>query len=221
MLSKQGWKLLNDPSSLVSKLYKAKYFPQSSFFKAKLGTNLSYVWSRELKIVFFDRFIDEKSVFERHGNDFNKIKSKEKKLAKNREKSPIFPCFFLVLDYLLSCSSTYTTGNRKTVSQKSGDHPPLFNCNCFRCYTSYWVKWDSSSNRQLIHEIIDAFEDGLVQSKNPKSRKEGEKGSPGQLSRNSQSWVGWKPWRKRVETAAAATVRGVVRMEKKGWRRDQ
>lgn len=27
---------------------------------------------------------------------------------------------------------------------------------------SYWVRWDSSSNRQLIHEIIDAFEDGLV-----------------------------------------------------------
>ena len=77
-----------------------------------------------------------------------------------------------VLDYLLSCSGTCTTGNRKTVSQKSGDHPPLFNCNCFRCYTSYWVKWDSSPNRQLIHEIIDAFEDGLVQSKNPKSRKE-------------------------------------------------
>lgn len=24
---------------------------------------------------------------------------------------------------------------------------------------SYWVKWDASPNRQLIHEIIDAFED--------------------------------------------------------------
>ncbi|CBI33235.3 unnamed protein product, partial [Vitis vinifera] len=77
-----------------------------------------------------------------------------------------------VLAYLLSCSGTYTSGNRKTTTQKSGDHPPLFNCNCFRCYTSYWVKWDSSPNRQLIHEIIDAVEDGLVQSKNPKSRKE-------------------------------------------------
>lgn len=73
-----------------------------------------------------------------------------------------------VLDYLLSCSG----GNRKTITQKSGDHPPQFNCNCFRCYMSYWAKWDSSPNRQLIHEIIDAFEDGLVRSKNPKSRKE-------------------------------------------------
>lgn len=35
------------------------------------------------------------------------------------------------------------------------------------------MKWDSSPNRQLIHEIIDAFEDGLVLSnKKPKSRKE-------------------------------------------------
>ena len=39
--------------------------------------------TRELKIGFFGRFIIEKSVFGRHGNDFNKIKSKEKKSAQN------------------------------------------------------------------------------------------------------------------------------------------
>ncbi|KAI8000804.1 hypothetical protein LOK49_LG09G01439 [Camellia lanceoleosa] len=46
---------------------------------------------------------------------------------------------------------------------------------------SYWVRWDSSPNRQTIHEIIDAFEDGLAQSKKDKNRKErrkrGSKGS--------------------------------------------
>ncbi|KAM7501025.1 hypothetical protein LguiA_025439 [Lonicera macranthoides] len=69
-----------------------------------------------------------------------------------------------VLAYLLSCSSTNFSGNRKSSRKTTagGDHPPSFNCNCFRCYMSYWVRWDSSSNRQLIHEIIDAFEDGLV-----------------------------------------------------------
>ena len=46
--------------------------------------------TKELKIGFFGRFIGEKLVFGWHGNDFNKIKSKEKKSAKNREKSPIF-----------------------------------------------------------------------------------------------------------------------------------
>ena len=55
---------------------------------------------RELKIGFFGQFIGEKSVFGRHGNDFNKIKSKEKNRGKNREKfdfsskNPTFSLFF-------------------------------------------------------------------------------------------------------------------------------
>jgi hypothetical protein len=45
---------------------------------------------------------------------------------------------------------------------------------------SYWIRWDSSPNRQLIHEIIDAFEDWLLKqgkssatsgNKNRKDRK--------------------------------------------------
>ncbi|XP_035844435.1 uncharacterized protein LOC110927385 [Helianthus annuus] len=48
-----------------------------------------------------------------------------------------------------------------------------FNCNCFRCYTSFWVRWDASPNRKVIHEIIDAYEDGLVHNKkNGKNKKE-------------------------------------------------
>ncbi|KAI4298763.1 hypothetical protein L6164_032281 [Bauhinia variegata] len=89
-----------------------------------------------------------------------------------------------VLAYLLSCSSNNTTpafinfsGNPRRNTTKTGvakgDHPPLFDCSCFRCYKSYWVRWDSSPNRQLIHEIIDAFEDWLAQnSKGGKNRKE-------------------------------------------------
>lgn len=58
---------------------------------------------------------------------------------------------------------------------------------------SYWVRWDSSPNRQLIHEIIDAYEDGLsAQNKKEKSRKErrknkGSTGSGhGQLTNGSE-----------------------------------
>ena len=47
--------------------------------------------TRELKIGFFGRFISEKSVFRRHGNDFNKIKSKEKKIDKKSDFSLFFP----------------------------------------------------------------------------------------------------------------------------------
>lgn len=36
------------------------------------------------------------------------------------------------------------------------------------------MRWDSSPNRQLIHQVIDAYEDGL-QSKKDKSRRERRK----------------------------------------------
>ncbi|EYU27720.1 hypothetical protein ABFS82_13G130700 [Erythranthe guttata] len=102
-----------------------------------------------------------------------------------------------VLAYLISCSSSASFSNthRKTTTtttqkppaaggggSKSGDdHPPCFSCNCFRCYMSYWVKWDSSPNRQLIHEVIDAFEDSVLNKKNKreknKERRKGNKSS--------------------------------------------
>ncbi|KAH7545283.1 hypothetical protein FEM48_Zijuj01G0077200 [Ziziphus jujuba var. spinosa] len=106
-----------------------------------------------------------------------------------------------VLAYLISCSNSAgvnssSSGQRRTTQRScgkggvagatsssssggGGDHPPQFNCNCFRCYTSFWVRWDSSPNRQLIHEIIDAFEDGLLAqskgAKNNNNRKERRK----------------------------------------------
>ncbi|PSS24793.1 hypothetical protein CEY00_Acc09710 [Actinidia chinensis var. chinensis] len=100
-----------------------------------------------------------------------------------------------VLAYLISCSSSNFSGNRKNThktaaeaaTSSSGDHPPSFTCDCFRCYTSFWVRWDLSPNRQLIHEIIDAFEDGLARGKREKNRRErrkkGAKGS-GELTRS-------------------------------------
>ncbi|KAL3627413.1 hypothetical protein CASFOL_028776 [Castilleja foliolosa] len=92
-----------------------------------------------------------------------------------------------VLAYLISCSSasfsnSHRKGNQKSAASGGGskggdDHPPCFSCNCFRCYMSYWVKWDSSPNGKLIHEIIDAFEESLLkESKREKSRRERRKG---------------------------------------------
>ncbi|KAL8235478.1 hypothetical protein R6Q59_021578 [Mikania micrantha] len=82
-----------------------------------------------------------------------------------------------VLGYLLSISANATnfSGSGKPANKSSdgGDHPPKFKCNCFRCYTSFWVRWDASSNRKVIHEIIDAYEDGLIRNKkNGKNKKE-------------------------------------------------
>jgi len=44
MLGKQGWKLQTKPDSLVSRTYKALYFPSCSYLTSNLGHNPSYVW---------------------------------------------------------------------------------------------------------------------------------------------------------------------------------
>ncbi|KAI3774871.1 hypothetical protein L1987_49434 [Smallanthus sonchifolius] len=78
-----------------------------------------------------------------------------------------------VLAYLLSISTNFSAAGKPIKSGAGGDNPPQFNCNCFRCYTSFWVRWDASPNRKVIHEIIDAYEDGLIHNKkNGKNKKE-------------------------------------------------
>lgn len=81
-----------------------------------------------------------------------------------------------ILAYLLSCSSAaaFSAHPRRNAAAEP-DHSPLFICSCFGCYTSYWVRWDESPNRQLIHEIIDAFEDSLAQRNNNKIKGKKEK----------------------------------------------
>ncbi|GLT86722.1 hypothetical protein SLE2022_048430 [Rubroshorea leprosula] len=66
-----------------------------------------------------------------------------------------------------------STGNSKG---KARHKPPVFDCDCFDCYTSYWHRWDSSANRERIHQVIEAFEEHLTngetqKSKNTRARK--------------------------------------------------
>ena len=44
LLAKQGWQLQTNSTSLFSRVYKAKYFPQCSFVEATVGPNPSYAW---------------------------------------------------------------------------------------------------------------------------------------------------------------------------------
>ena len=44
LLAKQGWRILKNPSSLVHRVYKAKYFAKDSFLHAQLGRRPSYAW---------------------------------------------------------------------------------------------------------------------------------------------------------------------------------
>ena len=44
MLAKQAWRLLTNPSSLVARIYRAKYYPSCAVIGAKLGSSPSYAW---------------------------------------------------------------------------------------------------------------------------------------------------------------------------------
>ncbi|CAM8900015.1 unnamed protein product [Rhodiola kirilowii] len=44
LLAKQGWRIMTTPELLVSKIFKAKYFPSSDIFNASGGTRPSYAW---------------------------------------------------------------------------------------------------------------------------------------------------------------------------------
>ena len=44
LLAKQGWRILKNQSSLIHRVFKAKYFAQCSFREAQLGRRPSYAW---------------------------------------------------------------------------------------------------------------------------------------------------------------------------------
>lgn len=44
LLAKQGWRLMQNPQSLVARILKAKYYPESRFFEAKAKQNCSFLW---------------------------------------------------------------------------------------------------------------------------------------------------------------------------------
>jgi len=55
MLGKQGWKFITEPSSLVARIFKARYYPSGSYLTATVGHNPSYVWRSILRAPFLVR----------------------------------------------------------------------------------------------------------------------------------------------------------------------
>jgi hypothetical protein len=49
LLAKQGWRLINQPNSLVAQVLKAKYYPKDQFLKARPKQQMSYTWRSILK----------------------------------------------------------------------------------------------------------------------------------------------------------------------------
>ncbi|XP_030502309.1 uncharacterized protein LOC115717464 [Cannabis sativa] len=49
LLGKQGWRLLTHDSSLVGRVFKAKYYSTTTILKAELGDNPSFVWRSKVE----------------------------------------------------------------------------------------------------------------------------------------------------------------------------
>ena len=48
LVAKQGWRVIHFPKSLMARVLQARYFKNSSFVQAKLGSNPSFIWRRIL-----------------------------------------------------------------------------------------------------------------------------------------------------------------------------
>ncbi|ONI02215.1 hypothetical protein PRUPE_6G184300 [Prunus persica] len=92
-----------------------------------------------------------------------------------------------VLAYLITRSmkttpniSSISAQDPKKKSSKKGPkstststhQPQMFDCDCFDCYRSYWFKWDSSPNREPIHQAIEASEDHLANGEKTKKNSD-------------------------------------------------
>ncbi|KAL4325182.1 hypothetical protein GQ457_11G029030 [Hibiscus cannabinus] len=75
-----------------------------------------------------------------------------------------------VLAYMITRSIVSSTSFpfQSKHKRRNGNRFPQFECGCFDCYTRFWHRWDSSPNRDLIHQVIEVFEDHLVQNEAPK-----------------------------------------------------
>ncbi|XP_022860395.1 uncharacterized protein LOC111380951 [Olea europaea var. sylvestris] len=84
-----------------------------------------------------------------------------------------------VLAYMISRSLKLTNPpdeKKKSPKNSHGHKPPAsFDCECFDCYTSFWSRWDSSPNRELIHQAIEAFEEHLNNGEHSRKSNNGKR----------------------------------------------
>ncbi|XP_019158509.1 PREDICTED: uncharacterized protein LOC109155280 [Ipomoea nil] len=62
--SKQGWRLLTQPNSIVAQLYKARYYPNVDFLEANIGANPSFCW----RSILAGQHLLQQGCFRRIGN---------------------------------------------------------------------------------------------------------------------------------------------------------
>ena len=65
LLGKQAWRLAMGQGSLIEQIYKARYYPNSSFLEAELGGSPSYTWRGIWEARWLDVECDGELVMER------------------------------------------------------------------------------------------------------------------------------------------------------------
>ncbi|KAJ4818733.1 F3I6.21 protein [Rhynchospora pubera] len=77
-----------------------------------------------------------------------------------------------VLAYLITRSMKCHVAPRAAAS-----HRPTIGCGCFECYKSFWSRWNSSSDKGIIDQATDAFEEHLARVEKEKNEKSEKKKS--------------------------------------------
>lgn len=67
LLAKQGWCIIQNPESLVARLLKAKYYPNSDFLDSKIGSRSSFVW----RSIYGAKVLLQQGLLWRVGNGFS------------------------------------------------------------------------------------------------------------------------------------------------------
>jgi len=67
LLAKQCWRLLQQPNTLMARIFKVKYFPHSSFMESSLGSRPSFAW----RSIFSAKDLLQQGLIWRVGNGQN------------------------------------------------------------------------------------------------------------------------------------------------------
>lgn len=69
---------------------------------------------------------------------------------------------YLMIRSLYGLGPTEAEERRRCRRTAAGAHRPAFDCGCFDCYTWFWSRWDCSSDRDVIHLVVEGFEEHLA-----------------------------------------------------------
>lgn len=92
LVAKQRWRLLQFPNSLVSKVLRARYYKNSDFLHASLGSNPSFVW----RSILWDRQVIKAGIRWRIGNGQSILMYKDNWLPRPNTFKPMSPPRMLI-----------------------------------------------------------------------------------------------------------------------------